>query len=134
MRGFVRLAVSAACLATPGAALAEACEKIRPDWDGTPATAITEALHLAASLPSVVLILGTALALRFRSQWGGLAAVAGWSFLVSIHVFPVRSDPVRQMALTEGCIGSPSLFIAVVAAICMATVLYTAPTVRRSND
>lgn len=118
----------------PGTAWAAACDSLRPLWDGVQASAVDEALHLAATLPSVALVIITALALRFRSQWGGLAAVVGWSLLVSVHVFPINSDPVRESAITEGCIGSPALFIAVVAAICIGTILYTAPIGRRSND
>ncbi|WP_094020245.1 hypothetical protein [Maliponia aquimaris] len=118
----------------PTSALAEACAQARPGWDGTPADALSETLYLASSLPSVVLIVATALALRFRSKWGGLAVVCGWSILISLLVFDSDPTGVRQMATNEGCIGSPTLFIALVAAICTGTILYTAPTERRSND
>ena len=121
-------------LVWPTSALAQACEQTRPDWDGTPANAITEALFLASSLPSVVLIVATALALRFRSKWGGLAVVSGWSILISLRVFDRDLAGIRQMATIEGCIGSPTLFIALVTAICIGTILYTAPMDRRSND
>ena len=103
---------------------------------GGPATMWDEALHLAATPLSLLLLLGTALAIRFRSQWGGLAAVVGWSFLVYFVAFGDPNDPtgITQAAMQEGCIGSPALFIAVVAAICVATVIYTAPEKEPSSD
>ncbi|WP_089279415.1 hypothetical protein [Antarctobacter heliothermus] len=129
-----RAPLAALALIWPSSALAEVCSTERPGWDGTPATAISEALFLASSLPAVLLIVATALALRFRSKWGGLAVVSGWSILITLRVFGTDPTGTRQKATIEGCIGSPTLFIALVAAICIATILYTAPTERRSND
>ena len=114
----------------PGTAWAEVCDKVRPFWTpGTPATAVDEALHLAASPLTLVLLVGTALAVRFRSAWGGLAVVCCWSALVGLIAFVPGffSSGVHQLGVQEGCIGSPALFIGVVAAICVATILYTAP-------
>lgn len=120
-------AFTAACLvALPAAAGASVCDTARPGWDGTPATALTEALWLAGSLPAIVLLVATALAVRFRSAWGGLAAVSGWSVMVGVIVFG-GDRAAHAAARAEGCIGSPALFIACVAAICVATILYTAP-------
>lgn len=120
-----------AVLTMPSAASAEVCDKERPLWDpsGGPATAWDEFLHLASTPATLILLLVTALAVRFRSAWGGLAAVCGWSLYVGLRVFGGQNDPtgITQMAQTEGCIGAPSLFIAVVAAISVATILYTAP-------
>ncbi len=117
----------------PSSAMAEVCDKERPDWDGAPASAVSEALMLAGSLPSVVLILATALAIRVRSVWGGLAAVCGWSILVGVLVFG-GDRAIRDTAIAEGCVGSPALFIAAVAAICVGTILYTAPNEARSSN
>ena len=66
------------------------------------------------------------LALRFRHQWGGLIVVLLWSFLISAHV---SLDPsgIKAAARDEGCLGDPILFIGLVIAICIATILYTAP-------
>jgi hypothetical protein len=124
-------ALLAAVSLIPNAAWAEVCDKITPDWDGTKATTLSEALHLFSSLPAVVLILATAIAIRFRSQWGGLAVVCGWSFMT--YFFALGANDVQSMARAEGCIGSPTLFIALVAAISVATILYTAPVQGRSD-
>lgn len=117
----------------PGAAMAEVCDKERPGWDGTATTMLDEAVSLAATVPSLVLILATALALRFRSAKGGLAVVVLWTAWVSVVAFVGNATPIRQAALQEGCIASPALFIGLVAAICVATILYTAPSERRSS-
>ncbi|WP_417209663.1 hypothetical protein [Antarctobacter sp.] len=124
----------ALALLWPSPALAGVCDTERPGWDGTPANAISEALFLASSLPAAALIVATALAVRLRSKWGGLAVVSGWSILISLRVFDTDPTGIRQMATIEGCIGSPTLFIGLVTAICIATILYTAPMDRRTND
>jgi hypothetical protein len=113
-------------LTWPGMAHADSCAQMRPGWDGTPATAISEAIALASMPLSLILVLISALALRFRSQWGGLAAVAGWSVLISYIVF-WSDQSARFAAAQQGCVASPALFIALVAAICLAIVIYTAP-------
>jgi hypothetical protein len=110
----------------PGPALADVCASVRPNWiPGTPSTALTEAIALFGTVPSLGLILLTALALRFRSQWGGLTVVvlwAGWTSLVAL-----TGDAMMAQARLEGCVGSPVLFLSGVAAICAGTVLYTLP-------
>ena len=105
------------------------CGELRADaprlgWH--PATAISEAIALASMPLSLILVLIPALALRFRSQWGGLAAVAGWSVLISYIAF-WSDQSARFAAAQQGCVASPALFIALVAAICLAIVIYTAP-------
>lgn len=109
------------------ATLAEVCDKIRPNWQpGTPVTPLGEAVLLFSAVPSLVLIVATLAALRWRSQWGGLAIVVGWSAWTSAIVFLADKD-IRPQALAEGCMGTPTLFIGAVAAICVATILYTLP-------
>ena len=129
--GPVRRGLILAALA-PGAAFAGACETLRPGWDGTPATSVSEALFLASTLPALILFLATALALRFRSQWGGLAVVCLWTAFVTV-LSMVDPTGLQAPAMAEGCVGSPGLFIAVIAAICVATILYTAPLKRRAD-
>ena len=57
----------------------------------------------------------------------------GWSGFVGLITFGNNSDPMRQSALSEGCIGSPALFIALVAAISVATIIYTSPRSARDD-
>lgn len=110
----------------PGAASAEVCDKVRPGWDGAPMSATAEAIALFATLPSLALILATLAALRFRSQWGGLVVVVGWSLWTSVLVF-VGGRELRPAAVAEGCMGSQTLFLGAVVAICVGTILYTLP-------
>ncbi|WP_299652195.1 hypothetical protein [uncultured Tateyamaria sp.] len=117
--------------AAPGQALAQACATQRPDWDGTPVSALDEALALLLSPGGLFLLAATAVALVVRSQWGGLVTVLLWTgFITLITMF----DPtgLRGPAAAEGCVGPPTLFIGVAAAICVVTVLLTMP--RQSGD
>ena len=126
-----RLGLATALLLCGSPAVAEVCDKERPDWDGLPASALSEAISLFGSPVGLVLLAATAFAIRFRSTWGGLAVTVCWTIFVSIVV---QYDPtgIRQQAMKEGCLGEPTLFIAAAIAICIATILYTAP--RKSGD
>ena len=118
----------------PGPALAEVCDKVRPFWEpGSPATAWDEFLGLMATPPSLILLLLSAVAVRFGQQLAVLLAVVGWSFWVS-YVALSTPDQVRLDAIAEGCIGSPTLFILAVAAICGAMILYTSRRDARPKD
>lgn len=123
-RGLILATLSESALAAP--ALADTCALQRPNWDGAPVSAIDEALQLTSSPITVILIAITLLVVRFRSQWGGVAVVVLWTVLVSMLTM-VDPTGTRVLDMAEGCIGSPTLFIALVAAICVATILYTAP-------
>lgn len=122
----------ALALALPNAAWSEACNKTRPDWDGSAVSALDEALYLAATPATLVLILGSMIAVRFRHQWGALAVVVLWTLLVSMVAM---GDPtgLRAQEIAEGCIGSPALFIAAVAAICVGMIIYTTPKRERAE-
>lgn len=109
----------------PGAALAQVCSEEAPGWDGTPVTAVEEALSLGSSPAVLVLLLLTALAVRFKSQWGALVLVLLWTALVSF--LTMFAPDTRAIAMAEGCVGSPALFIALIAAICVGMIFYTAP-------
>ncbi len=112
----------------PTSALAEVCDKVRPNWEpGTPVTAFGEMVALMGTPPSLILLLATAFVLRFRHKWGGLIVVVLWTAWISVVSLLGGRDEMRVAASAEGCIGSPTLFIAVVAAICIATILYTSP-------
>ena len=117
----------------PIPAFADICAQMRPGWDGTPVSAVQEALFLGGTVPALALILGSALVIRFRSQWGGLITIVLWTVLIT---YIIRSDPdgIDALARQEGCVGSPALFIAAVVAICVAIVLTTLPRPKRPDQ
>lgn len=117
----------------PGAAAAEVCETTRPGWDGTPVGPVQEAVFLFSTPFSLALILASLLAIRFRYQWGALAVVVLWTVVVTMVSM---ADPtgVRDLAIAEGCAGSATLFIGLVAAICVGMILYTTPRTGGNND
>ena len=112
--------------ALPGVAWAEVCDKVRPGWDGAPVSALGEALGLFLSPAGLILLALSIFAVRFHAQWAGLAVVLLWTVFVTIVTM---ADPtgIRPQAMAEGCVGSPTLFIVAVAAICVAIVLWTKP-------
>ena len=110
----------------PGTAWAQSCAQQRPNWvPGTDVTALTEAIALLTSPIALVLLLATALCFRFRHQWGALVIVVLWTGYVSLIAFSDAGG--RGAGAAEGCIGSPALFIAIVAAISVGLILYTSP-------
>ena len=127
-RGLILAAPILAALAGP--ALAETCAQIRPNWNGGPVSGLQEAIALTATAPVLALLIASAAAIRFRTQWGGLAVVVLWTGYVSLLSF----GNLRAEAQAEGCIGSPALFIAAVAAICVGMIIYTAPVKRGPPD
>ena len=123
--GSLRRGLTLAALA-PSAAWAEVCDKTRPNWDGTPVSMMGEAIFLFSTPAALILVLGSLLAIRFRHQWGALIMVVLWTLLISLVAM---GDPtgMREFELAEGCVGSPTLFIGLVAAICIGMILYTTP-------
>ena len=112
-------------LSTP--AWAETCAEMRPGWDGTPVSAFGALIYLGQSPFVLVLILRTEVAVRFRSEWGGLVVVVGWSVATYLVTGWGSGNTAQTNAMQEGCVGSPALFIAFAAALCIGVVLYTAP-------
>lgn len=111
----------------PGPALAEACDRFRPDWTpGAPTPAWQEAIYLFSMLPSLLLLAASVIVVLKRSHWGALAVVLLWSGLVTFVTF-ASEHMTSSLAISEGCIGSPTLFIGAVTAICIAMILYTLP-------
>lgn len=108
------------------------CSNLRPDWDGTPVSMLSETGALLASPISLLLMIATLGALRYKSQWGSVAIAVGWSVYTA---FLTTLDPGDQLANAriEGCLGSPSLFITLVAAICIGMILFTAPKERHKT-
>lgn len=129
--GPLRAGVIAALL--PGAAWAEVCEKVRPGWDGTEATMVSETITQFSTVPALLLLLASAVAIRFRSQWGVATVVVLWTIWVSVVAFFDATGGMRDAAMTEGCIGAPVLFILVIAAICIGMIVYTFPPPRRGT-
>lgn len=108
----------------PGAAWAEVCDTVRPGWDGTSATQVTEALGLFTSPLILFLVAALGVAVVFRHAMGTALVALLWSFFITYLVLPDTSG-VRSAAANEGCIASPALFIGLSAAICGAAVFYT---------
>ncbi|THH36831.1 hypothetical protein E4Z66_07750 [Aliishimia ponticola] len=123
--------MTALLLLSPTATRAGACDTLRPDWDGTPVGAWDELIYLLSAPVSIALLVGTVIALRAKSAWGGLAAVALWTIWTSLVAF--GGQDLRIQAMREGCAGAPTLFIGLVAVICVATILYTAPRPKRTD-
>ncbi|MCB5199624.1 hypothetical protein SAMN05428995_102348 [Loktanella sp. DSM 29012] len=114
----------------PGPALAQVCAQMRPDWSGGPVSAMTEAIWLFSTAPTVALLIATGAAIWFRSTWAGAAAVVAWSG----YIYLLSSDvQILSQARAEGCIGPQTLSIGIVIAICVTTVLITAPRKPRSE-
>ena len=125
------LALAFAPLLLPLPAWAEVCSSVRPTWDGTPLSALDEAVVLFASIPALALLVASVLVIRSKHQWAGLGVVALWVILASMISF--GDTEVQRQAIVEGCIRPNALFIVAVAAICVAIILYTAPRPKRSD-
>lgn len=132
VRGGVTLAALAVLAAGP--AHAEVCAQFRPDWDGGPVSAGQEMIALFGTPISLVLLLATAFAIRFRSAWGALAVFVGWSFAVAAVTFLDPTGGQRAAAAAEGCVGSPTLYIAVVFALCAGLMIYLNKVADRGKD
>lgn len=125
MGSFRRQLGAATLMLAASPSYAEVCAQMRPNWTpGAPASAWDELIALMSTPPSLVLILASLIAIRFAHQWGALIVVLLWTLWVSL-VAMSSPDAARLAALQEGCIGSPTLFIAAVAAICVGMILYT---------
>ncbi len=93
---------------------------------------VDEAIALFSSPFALVLLVASALCLRFKSQWGGVVVVVLWTALISLITFADAGG--RAAGVAEGCIGSPTLFIAIVAAISVIVILYTVPRTPKDGD
>lgn len=129
-----RRLIWAVALLAPAPAWADVCTLQRPGWDGTPVTAFGELLFLLQTPVVLILIILTALALRFRSEWGGLAVVVGWSLSTFLATGWGSNGDTRALAINEGCIGNSTLYILFAALVCIGVVLYTAPLKRDKKE
>lgn len=116
--------IVATAVVVPHPVIASTCSDFRPNWDGGSVSAWSEMIQLFGTPISLILLLGTALAVRFRKPWAALAVFVGWSFAVAAVTFLDPTGGVRAAAAAEGCVGSPSLYIAVVFALCGAMMVY----------
>lgn len=123
--GPLRRGLITAAALLPGPAWAEACATVRPGWDGVPVTAWGETLALFSTPAALFLLAASVTAIALRSAIGALVVCLMWSTLTTIIV---ATDPtgLRDQARIEGCTASPALFIAAIAILCAAMVLYTA--------
>lgn len=104
-------------------AFAAVCDTARPNWNGTPATAVSEALYLFMSPVSLFLIAALCVAVIFRHKMGATITVLLWSFYLSFVIFPDQTGGTA-IAMQEGCIGSPTLYIALSAVLSIAAIAY----------
>lgn len=104
----------------PTTAWAEVCDKVRPNWDGTPQTVLDHTIWMLAH-PSGLLVLGVfALALVLRRWWGWLlSGLVGLfiSLLLILDEIPTEMTYIHDLAQLEGCVGAPYLSLTLVAAI-----------------
>lgn len=128
-----RRLITAGALLGPAPAWAEVCTAVRPGWNGDTVTAMGELLVLFQTPLVLLLVLCTALAVRLRHELGGVVVVVGWSIATYMVTGWGNSDGIRKAAMTEGCVGSPALFITVAVAVAIGVVLYTAPITRRKT-
>ena len=124
-RGLILSAVLAALPVS--AAAQDVCTTHRPNWDGMPVSALSEAILIFGSPAALILLLASVAVARFKWNWGALVVCVGWSALVSAFTFFDPTGGQRAAAAAEGCIGSPALFIAGAFAICIGLILYVGP-------
>lgn len=102
-----------------------ACAALRPDWDGEPVGAMAEMVALLSSPIPLILLMVTAVAIRFKAQWAVLVVCLAWSVVVSATTFFDPTGGLREAGMAEGCVGSPVLFILTVSVLCVGAVLAT---------
>ncbi|MDX1785439.1 MAG: hypothetical protein R3210_04880 [Roseovarius sp.] len=121
--------ITALMCSLPGVAFADVCRSQRPEWNGQPVTIWGEALALFSSPAALFLLAASAVAVALRSQSGALVVCVLWSFLA---LGIISFDPkTRALAVNEGCVGSPILFIEVIALLSGAMIVYTSRRVQK---
>lgn len=124
-RGLISTAILLGTAPLAAYAQTSVCSSLRPNWEaGTTATVVDELVALMSTPPSLILLVATALVVRLRHQWGALVVVLAWTVWMSTLTLGTPA-PLTLQAMAEGCIGSSSLFITTVIALCVATILYT---------
>jgi len=121
-----------------GPALAEVCDKERPNWspaDG-PASGLSETFHVFTTAPGLVLIALFAAALYFKrpSLWTPTALVAGLLALLTWAGAKLDPTGFYQMARSEGCVADPTLPIIILAAISIIAIIQSLRPARREKE
>jgi len=68
---------------------------------------------------------------RLRPGWDG-TPVSVWAEAAALFGSPMATGGLRAAAMTEGCIGSPMIFILAAGAICVAVVLLSGRPARQA--
>jgi hypothetical protein len=114
-----RQLIAYALMASPAAA--EVCNTLRPGWtiaDG-PASAFSELLQFLLWGGGGILLVAVTLGLYFRKAIVLNAVLLVTLIMAVPYIWPL--DPAtRQLGLTEGCVGAPTLVIGVLGAIWIA--------------
>lgn len=125
--GPVRRGLIAAITLLPTSALAEVCDKERPDWVPSmgPATGVDELVFLFTSLPGLGIIGAVTLAvLSGQKRYFAISAVFAALIGAALMVPP---DAITSAAIVEGCVGprtAPILACSLIAAISTASFLW----------
>jgi hypothetical protein len=110
----------------PTAALAEVCDKERPDWAPAlgPATGLDELVFLFTSLPGLGILGAFTLAvLTAQKRYFAITAVFATLVGAALWLTATAPDDLTRAAITEGCVGPQTLPIAscvVIAALSIA--------------
>jgi hypothetical protein len=110
-------------LATATPAMAEVCEKDRPNWsvaDG-PVSQWGEALHFLTSAPALLLLAAVVAGWVLRQSAALSGAVVVASVLMFPLLFPLNAETLAA-AIREGCKGPPTIVIGLLAAICCVSI------------
>lgn len=106
----------------PKAALAEVCDKIRPGWvvANGPQSAAEETAYVLFS-PVGIGVLGIlAVALIFPRRWLAILAVLPAFALCALLALGRRGE-MSALAITEGCVGSITPTLLILALLCAVT-------------
>jgi len=113
----------------PSAALAEVCDKERPDWNPAhgPATGLDELVFLFTSLPGLGMLGAITLA-ALTGQKRYFAITALFSALIGAAqwITVTAPDELTRAAISEGCVGPQTLPIAACAILTSTALVFLA--------